>query len=54
MIPRIAGQESPEFPRREDSELPIRIATYQCLAETLELQDSNRPILDSESPIQCH
>ena len=42
-----------------DSELPIRIATYQSFAATLESHDShrtvlNRPILDSESLIQRH
>ena len=45
--------------RKIDSESTIRIATYQCLAATLESLDSNRPILkrpilDSESQIQCH
>ena len=40
--------------RRIDPKSPIQIATCQSLVATLQSQDSNRPTLNSESPIQCH
>ena len=64
-IPRIAGMGSPEIQQREDqnewnrskvesrnvdSESPIRIATYECLAATLDSHDSNRTILNPVLP----
>ena len=41
--------------RKINSEAPSWITAYQlCLAATLESHGSNRPILDPESPMQCH
>ena len=68
-IPRIAGRNRQKFhsekqniepnrskvaSRKTDSESSSESHLNKCLKSTLQSHDSNRPILDSESPIQCH